>query len=217
MLRAGTASRTARSVNGGSPPLRRTRGCALLARVRSWGQHDRDDGRALLTAAMPSGIVAGAGREGGRARNGRGRLQDQCPSDWRWRFPHRSVGRTLPCSNPKISPRYATEDLRSEVLTKCGISLLPETTGMNYRSPMISGRQIRAARALVGWKQRELAAAAGISEISIKNAERGLVDSRGSTLNAIQQAFDRAGVIFLDNGDTRSGGPGVRLKPDNSP
>jgi len=82
---------------------------------------------------------------------------------------------------------------------------------------MISGRQIRAARALVGWKQRELAAAAGISEISIKNAERGLVDSRGSTLNAIQQAFDRAGVIFLDNSDTRSGGPGVRLKPDNSP
>jgi len=118
---------------------------------------------------------------------------------------------------PKNSPGYATEDLRSEVLTKCGISLLPETTGMNYRSPMISGRQIRAARALVGWKQRELAAAAGISEISIKNAERGLVDSRGSTLNAIQQAFDRAGVIFLDNGDTRSGGPGVRLKPDNSP
>src|SRR5216110_193584 len=71
--------------------------------------------------------------------------------------------------------------------------LAARRAGMNYRSPMISGRQIRAARALVGWKQRELAAAAGISEISIKNAERGLVDSRGSTLNAIQQAFDRAG------------------------
>ncbi|MFL5265492.1 MAG: multiprotein-bridging factor 1 family protein [Stellaceae bacterium] len=99
-----------------------------------------------------------------------------------------------------------------EVLTVCGISLLPETTALDYRLAMISGRQIRAARALVGWKQRELAAAAGISEISIKNAERGVVDSRGSTLNAIQQAFDRAGVIFLDSGDTRNGGPGVRLK-----
>ena len=77
---------------------------------------------------------------------------------------------------------------------------------------MISGKQIRAGRALLGWNQRELAAAAGLSEVSIKNAEREVVDSRGSTLNAIQGAFDRAGVIFLDTGDTRYGGPGVRLK-----
>jgi transcriptional regulator with XRE-family HTH domain len=90
--------------------------------------------------------------------------------------------------------------------------VLLEPTALNYRLAMISGKQIRAARALVGWRQRELAAAAGVSEISIKNAERGVVDSRGSTLNAIQLAFDRAGVIFLDTGDTRSGGPGVRLK-----
>jgi predicted transcriptional regulator len=83
---------------------------------------------------------------------------------------------------------------------------------MYYPTAMISGKQIRAARALVGWKQRELAAAADVSEISIKNAERGVVDTRGSTLNAIQQAFDRAGVVFLDAGDTRNGGPGVRLK-----
>ena len=83
---------------------------------------------------------------------------------------------------------------------------------MAYPTAMISGKQIRAARALLGWKQRELAAAAGLSEVSIKNAERGVVDSRGSTLNAIQRAFDRAGVVFLDTGDTRNGGPGVRLK-----
>jgi transcriptional regulator with XRE-family HTH domain len=87
-----------------------------------------------------------------------------------------------------------------------------ETTIRIYPLAMISGKQIRAARALLGWKQRELATAAGISEVSIKNVERGVVDSRGSTLNAIQGAFDRAGVIFLDNGDTRNGGPGVRLK-----
>jgi transcriptional regulator with XRE-family HTH domain len=73
---------------------------------------------------------------------------------------------------------------------------------------MISGKQIRAARAIVGWKQRELAAAAGVSEISIKNAEREVVDSRGSTLNAIQQAFDRAGIIFLDTGDNPQWRPG---------
>ena len=87
-----------------------------------------------------------------------------------------------------------------------------KTTVMIYPLTMISGNQIRAARALLGWKQRELAAAAGLSEVSIKNAEREVVDSRGSTLNAIQRAFDRAGVMFLDTGDTRNGGPGVRLK-----
>jgi hypothetical protein len=65
-----------------------------------------------------------------------------------------------------------------------------------------------AARALLGWKQRELAAAASVSEVSIKNAEREVVDSRGSTLNAIQRAFDRAGVIFLDIGDTAMAGRG---------
>ena len=90
--------------------------------------------------------------------------------------------------------------------------MLLKTTVITYPIAMISGKQIRAARALLGWKQRELAAAASLSEVSIKNAERGVVDSRGSTLNAIQRAFDRAGVIFLDTGDTRNGGPGVRLK-----
>ena len=105
---------------------------------------------------------------------------------------------------------YATRS--REALTKCGSLLLPKTTAMTYPIAMISGKQIRAARALLGWKQRELAAAAGLSEVSIKNAERGVVDSRGSTLNAIQRAFDRAGVVFLDTGDTRNGGPGVRLK-----
>ena len=105
---------------------------------------------------------------------------------------------------------YATRSRKA--LTKCGSLLLPKTTAMTYPIAMISGKQIRAARALLGWKQRELAAAAGLSEVSIKNAERGVVDSRGSTLNAIQRAFDRAGVVFLDTGDTRNGGPGVRLK-----
>ena len=105
---------------------------------------------------------------------------------------------------------YATRS--REALTKCGSLLLPKTTAMTYPIAMISGKQIRAARALLGWKQRELAAAASLSEVSIKNAERGVVDSRGSTLNAIQRAFDRAGVVFLDTGDTRNGGPGVRLK-----
>jgi hypothetical protein len=51
-----------------------------------------------------------------------------------------------------------------------------------------------------------------VSEISIKNIERGTTDPRGCTLAAIQDAFSKAGVLFLDPGDIRDGGHGVRLK-----
>ena len=81
-----------------------------------------------------------------------------------------------------------------------------------YPVLVITGAQIRAARALTAWKQADLAEASGVSLISIKNIERGATDPRGSTLAAIQEAFNRAGVLFLDPGDTRDGGHGVRLK-----
>jgi len=77
---------------------------------------------------------------------------------------------------------------------------------------MITPAQIRAARALIGWKQTDLAEASGISEMSIKNIERGLTDARSSTIAALQAAFLTAGVVFLEPGDTRDGGPGVRLR-----
>lgn len=76
---------------------------------------------------------------------------------------------------------------------------------------MITPAQIRAARALIGWKQTDLAAASQVSEMSVKNIERGATDPRVSTLIAIQKALETAGVIFLDPGDNRDGGPGVRL------
>jgi transcriptional regulator with XRE-family HTH domain len=80
-----------------------------------------------------------------------------------------------------------------------------------YAAAMITAGQIRAARALIGWKQTELAAKSGISEISIKNIEREVTDPRSSTLAAIQTAFEKVGVVFLEPGDTRDGGAGVRL------
>ncbi|WP_320409756.1 helix-turn-helix transcriptional regulator [Bosea sp. Root483D1] len=78
-----------------------------------------------------------------------------------------------------------------------------------YMRFMITPAQIRAARALIGWKQTDLAVAAGLSEMSIKNIERGENDPRVSTLSAIQKAFELAGVIFVpENGE----GPGLRLR-----
>lgn len=77
---------------------------------------------------------------------------------------------------------------------------------------MISPAQIRAARALLGWKQTDLAAASGVSEVSIKNIERGKTDARSSTMAKIENAIAEAGVMFLDAGVNRDGGPGVRFK-----
>jgi transcriptional regulator with XRE-family HTH domain len=76
----------------------------------------------------------------------------------------------------------------------CGISMV------------ISAAQIRAARALIGWTQAQLAAESGLSEISIQKIEKGITDPRASTLAAIERALAAACVEFT-NGDA----PGVRL------
>ncbi len=77
---------------------------------------------------------------------------------------------------------------------------------------MISSAQVKAARALVGLTQKQLAEAARVSEISVKNVEGGATDPRVSTLSALRSALERAGVVFLpENG----GGAGVRLFKEN--
>jgi hypothetical protein len=48
--------------------------------------------------------------------------------------------------------------------------------------------------------------------VAVKNLERGRTDPRASTLTAIQEAFGRAGVVFLAPSDTRNGGSGMRPK-----
>lgn len=65
---------------------------------------------------------------------------------------------------------------------------------------------------MIGWKQTDLADAAGLSEMSVKNIERGATDPRASTLQAIQDALEKQGVLFLDPGQDRTGGHGVRLR-----
>lgn len=73
---------------------------------------------------------------------------------------------------------------------------------------MILAAQLRAARALIGWTQADLAAAAGVSTVSVKNIEKGTTEPRVGTLSAMTRALEEAGVIFLpENG----AGAGVRL------
>lgn len=75
----------------------------------------------------------------------------------------------------------------------------------------VSIRQIKAARALLGWSQTDLSAASGVSEPTIKRLESqdGELGGRADTSTKIVAALEKAGVIFVEeNGE----GPGVRLK-----
>ncbi len=63
---------------------------------------------------------------------------------------------------------------------------------------MISPTQIRAARAMLGWSQIELAQRCGRAEPTVIAAEKGVADQRISTINAIERAFTDAGIEFLE-------------------
>jgi transcriptional regulator with XRE-family HTH domain len=81
-----------------------------------------------------------------------------------------------------------------------------------YCGVVISSAQCRAARALLGMTQSDLAAAAGVSAIVIMRFEKGS-DPRASTVNAIERALIAAGVTLIDDGaaSPAGAGPGVRL------
>jgi transcriptional regulator with XRE-family HTH domain len=63
----------------------------------------------------------------------------------------------------------------------------------------MSPSQIRAARALIGAKQSDLARAAGVSLATLNNIERGVGDPRSSTLERIETALAGAGIEFDDD------------------
>lgn len=72
-----------------------------------------------------------------------------------------------------------------------------------------TARQFKAARALAGLSQAELAQAAGIGVGAVYRLESGKAIET-PTLRAIIAALDVAGVTFIDA--SRSLGEGVRLK-----
>jgi transcriptional regulator with XRE-family HTH domain len=75
----------------------------------------------------------------------------------------------------------------------------------------VSVRQIKAARALLGWSQEQLAEAADVSIPTIKRleAQEGPLGGRTYTGDKIKAALEKASIEFIDE---NGGGPGVRLK-----
>lgn len=76
----------------------------------------------------------------------------------------------------------------------------------------ISPRQIRAARALLGWPQAELAQKAGVHRNVLARLEAGRTDPKVSTLDAVVEALQAHGIIFFADSD----GEGVKIAAPSS-
>jgi ribosome-binding protein aMBF1 (putative translation factor) len=74
---------------------------------------------------------------------------------------------------------------------------------------MITPRQCRAARALLGWTQAGLAEEADIGVDIVRRFERSESDTRSSGIIAIEKALRRGGVKLL--AAEGSEGEGVRI------
>lgn len=76
---------------------------------------------------------------------------------------------------------------------------------------MITGAQIRSARAAARWSASELAVHSGVSVPTIQRLEQfdGVPPSRSSTLMDIQAALEEAGIEFVGTPDD---GPGIRYR-----
>ncbi|MGI9475100.1 MAG: helix-turn-helix domain-containing protein [Hyphomicrobiaceae bacterium] len=66
---------------------------------------------------------------------------------------------------------------------------------------MFTPEQLRAARALLNWSQDDLATAAGVAVMMIKNYERHLSDPRLSSMIKLKTTLEEAGVEFIDATD----------------
>ena len=76
---------------------------------------------------------------------------------------------------------------------------------------MLTGAQLRAARGLIGWSQKELAAKAEVAFTTVQRAERdnGMFGGNVKTVLKLKSALEQAGVEFIDADAEK--GPGVRL------
>lgn len=75
---------------------------------------------------------------------------------------------------------------------------------------MLTGSQIRAARALLNWNASDVAEKVGVTRQTILRLEQsdGVPASKTQTMLALQKVFEEGGVEFIGTPDDR---PGVRM------
>lgn len=80
---------------------------------------------------------------------------------------------------------------------------------------MTTVEQIRAARALLGWSQTELASRAGLSLPTVKRVEGSFgPDVSSDSRSKLVHALESAGIEFIDE---NGGGLGVRFRKRAKP
>lgn len=75
---------------------------------------------------------------------------------------------------------------------------------------MLTGSQIRAARALLNWNASDVAEKVGVTRQTILRLEQsdGVPASKTQTMLALQKVFEEGGVEFIGSPEDR---PGVRM------
>ena len=81
-------------------------------------------------------------------------------------------------------------------------------------STFIFGRQVRAARILLGWSQSDLAREADIGLATLKRFEASTTETYGqmNTATRIKEALERGGVVFIPEDDSFTAGLRLRKK-----
>jgi transcriptional regulator with XRE-family HTH domain len=74
----------------------------------------------------------------------------------------------------------------------------PKTSRELTAARLLFAGKVRAARAVIGWSQTELASKTGLTQRAIYKIEQGAVDARPATMAAIDIAFAKTGIGFED-------------------
>lgn len=80
---------------------------------------------------------------------------------------------------------------------------------------MLQSSQLRAARALLGWRQEDLAEAADVGLATLARIEQGtgVVQGNFSTIMKLQSTLELQGISFIND----ASGYGVRLERSTTP
>lgn len=77
-----------------------------------------------------------------------------------------------------------------------------ERRARQRKQPDVEGRQIKAARVLLGWFQTELCNYAKITPPTLIDLERETGAPKPSSRAAVVEALRQAGVVFINDGTT---------------
>jgi transcriptional regulator with XRE-family HTH domain len=76
---------------------------------------------------------------------------------------------------------------------------------------MISGKQVRAARALLDWSRGDLSKLTQVSLNTIRNLESGDMSTRITTMNVIQEALENTGIEFTEGNGVRNSNDTIHI------